>query len=77
MCSGLDIFFFFLPRRDPVFVFATNTKRSLAFTPVLDTFSTKSGPGNVLPPSPGETARMLWRDCADAQARLSLRCLPT
>ena len=37
---------FFLPRRDPVFLFASFTKHTLVFTPILDFFfPAKSGPG--------------------------------
>ena len=43
MSSGLDLF---LPRRDPVFLFASYTKRTIKFTPVLNIlFLAKSGPG--------------------------------
>ena len=44
MSSGLDLF---LPRRDPVFLFTFYTKRTIAFTPVLDIlfFLAKSCPG--------------------------------
>ena len=42
MSSGLDLF---LPRRDPVFLFASYTKRTIAFTSVLDIcFLAKSDP---------------------------------
>ena len=48
MSSGLDLF---LPRRNPVFLFAYYTKRTLAFTPVLDIFFlAKSDPGFVFSP---------------------------
>ena len=43
MSSGLDLF---LPGRDPVFLFASYTKRTVAFTPVLNIFFlAKSDPG--------------------------------
>ena len=43
MSSGLDLF---LPRRDTVFLFASYTKRAIAFNPVLDIFFlAKSDPG--------------------------------
>ena len=48
MSSGLDLF---LPRRDPVFLFASYTKRTIAFTPVLDIFFlAKSDPGYFFSP---------------------------
>ena len=47
MSSGLNLF---LLRRDPVFLFASYTKRTIAFTPVLDIFFlAKSDPGFFSP----------------------------